>query len=83
MKILLVLLLALFSLSCTLINQVQSPTDLLAAFCWKQIQQPGSLDALFNSPMQKCAGYLVCRKVGVNLDFGAQYCTQTGMRGVE
>ena len=74
-----ILLLLVFLSGCSLVNQAQSPTDLLTGLCWKQMQQPGSLDALFNTPAQKCAGYLLCRKVGVFLDFGANYCKQVGV----
>jgi len=67
---------------CQLINRAQSPTDLLVGLCWKQTQQPGSLDALFSTPQGKCAAYVACKKVGVFLDYGAQYCQQVGMRNI-
>jgi hypothetical protein len=82
MKASLLLLLMLLS-GCSLMNRFESAPDLLAGMCWKQMQQPGTLDALFNTPQGKCAAWIVCRKVGVILDYGAQYCQQTGMRGVE
>ena len=80
MKKLALILLLMFS-GCTQVNKMQSAADLITGFCWKGIQQPGSLDAYLSTPARMCAGYLLCKQVGIYLDGGPSYCANVGMRG--
>jgi hypothetical protein len=64
--------------SCAQFNSLQSPSELLSAFCTKAQADGNLVGAIIGTPARSCAAFVLCQQVGMTVG-NPTSCQQVGV----